>query len=481
MARGPLQPGTMVDGYRLDERIHRSSMSAIWRVTRPGADGPPLAMKIPLLEDYETPAPIIGFEVESMILPTLSGPHVPRFVAAADFSSQPYLVMEFLEGPSLRARLERLPLEPAEVAAIGARVATALHDVHRQGVIHLDVKPSNVLFRPTGEAVLIDFGLARHDRLPDLHAEELRVPVGTGPYISPEQVRRTRNDPRSDLFALGVVLYHLSTGRRPFGNPTTMHGLRRRLYRDPAPPRSLDPAYPPWLQEIVLRCLEMDSAARYETAAQLAFELQHPDRVRRTARAERVSRDSLWTVGRRYFRSLGAEPDLRQSAAGQLSRAPIVVVAIDLAQGSEALDDALRQAARRILEAGPGARLACVTVLKTSILGMDEPLDEQGRNRHVQGLIELEHWARPLRLPPGRVTYHVLEAPDPGSAILDFVNASNADQILIGSRGSSTLRRYLGSVSSQVVASAECTVTVVKARTDDAPDRGIEKKDASTT
>lgn len=470
----------MVDGFRLDEKIHRSSMATIWRVTRPGGDGAPLAMKIPLLDEYETPAPILGFEVESMILPTLSGPHVPRFVAAADFSSQPFLVMEFLDCPSLRARLDRLPIEPAEVAAIGARIATALHDVHRQGVIHHDVKPSNVMFRPSGEAVLIDFGLARHDRLPDLHAEELRVPVGTGPYISPEQIRRTRNDPRSDLFALGVVLYHLSTGRRPFGNPTTLHGLRRRFYRDPVPPRSLDPAYPPWLQEIVLRCLEVDPVGRYETAAQLAFELQHPDGVRRTARAERVSRDSLWTVGKRYLRSLGVEPDLRQSAARQLSRAPIVVVAIDLAQDSEALNDALRRAARRILEAAPGARLACVTVLKTSIFGMDDPVDEKGRNRHVQGLVELEHWARPLRLPQGRVTYHVLEAPDPGSAILDFANASNSDQILIGSRGSSTLRRYLGSVSSQVVASAECTVTVVKARTEtDTADRTDAKKDAA--
>ena len=88
----------------------------------------------------------------------------------------------------------------------------------------------------TGEAVLIDFGTSRHRDLPDLLAEELKTPIGTGPYISPEQILRIRDDPRSDLFALGVSLYLLSTGRRPFGNPTTVRGLRRRFYRDPPPP-----------------------------------------------------------------------------------------------------------------------------------------------------------------------------------------------------------------------------------------------------
>ena len=173
-----------------------------------------------------------------MIMPMLSGPHVPRFIQSGDLSVQPYIVMEFLSGKSLRARLDEIPLAFAQVADVGARVATALHDLHGQQVIHLDVKPSNVMFRESGDAVLIDFGLSRHDRLPDLLAEEFRLPMGTGPYISPEQVRQIRSDPRSDLFALGVVLYYLATGERPFGNPTTVRGIARRLYRDPIPPRA---------------------------------------------------------------------------------------------------------------------------------------------------------------------------------------------------------------------------------------------------
>jgi serine/threonine protein kinase len=178
------QPGVVIDGFRLETRLHQGSMSTLWRVTAEGRRGA-FAMKIPLLRDYDDPAAIVGFEVEQMILPTLSGAHVPRFVAAGDFSTQPYIVVELIEGASLRPRLDEAPLPAIEVAALGARIATALHDIHSQHVIHLDVKPSNVMFRESGEAVLIDFGLSRHDRLPDLLAEEFRLPMGTAPYIAP--------------------------------------------------------------------------------------------------------------------------------------------------------------------------------------------------------------------------------------------------------------------------------------------------------
>jgi hypothetical protein len=166
---------------------------------------------------------------------------------------------------------------------------------------------------------------------------------------------------------------------------------------------------------------------------------------------------------------LGHEPDLKQSVARRLAGAPIVVAAIDLAQRSEALNEAMRSNLRDILQAAPAARLACVTVLKTSRIGMDTTQDEEGRNLHVKGLVDLHHWARPLDLPPKRITYHVLEAPDPGAAIVEFAETNHVAQVVIGSRGSSTLRRYLGSVSSQVVAQANCTVTVVK--TDDRSER----------
>jgi nucleotide-binding universal stress UspA family protein len=115
-----------------------------------------------------------------------------------------------------------------------------------------------------------------------------------------------------------------------------------------------------------------------------------------------------------------------------------------------------------VLQTEPGARLACLTVLKTLRLGIETSAEGVGRSQRMRRLIELQHWARPLGLGVGRITHHVLEAPDPAAALLEFAGSNHVDHIVIGSRGSSTLRRYLGSVSSEVVAQAACTVTVVK-------------------
>jgi len=104
--------------------------------------------------------------------------------------------------------------------------------------------------------------------------------------MSPEQVQFVRNDPRSDLFALGVMLYHFTTGERPFGSPDSVRGLRRRLYTDPIPPRTLRENCPPWLQEVILKCLEVEPARRWQSAAQLALALQNPLQVPLTARAD---------------------------------------------------------------------------------------------------------------------------------------------------------------------------------------------------
>ena len=184
---------------------------------------------------------------------------------------------------------------------IGGKIATALADLHRQNVIHHDIKPSSIMFRDSGEAVLIDFGLSHHNQLPDLLQEEFRLPYGTAPYMAPERLLGVRDDPRSDLFSLGVLLYFFTTGVRPFGETETLRGMRRRLWRDPHPPRKLKADYPPWLQEIVLRCLEIEPVWRHPTASQLAFELAHPEQVKLTARSERLRRDPLSTVWRRRF------------------------------------------------------------------------------------------------------------------------------------------------------------------------------------
>jgi eukaryotic-like serine/threonine-protein kinase len=461
MAKPQLSRGTVLDGFVLEERVHKGGMATLWRVSRPGMTMPML-MKVPILGEGEDPAAIVSFEMEQMIMPRLSGPHVPAFVAAGDFAAHPYIVMEFIEAPSLLKRLPDLPLPYEEVSQIGARIATALADLHRQHVIHLDIKPSNIVLRPDGHAALIDFGLAHHDQLPDLMQEEFRLPYGTAPYMAPEQLLGIRRDPRSDQFALGVLLYFFATGKRPFGESESMRGMRKRLWRDPYPPRALRPDFPPALQEIVLRCLETQPAWRYPTAAQLAFELDNQDQVKLTGRAERLRRAPFTTVLRRRFNTDHITASSRKGVARQLNAAPIVAVAVDLSEPSEAVHEALRQAAERMLTTLPSARLACLNVLKQGLITLDTTLDAAGHNKHVHRLVALKHWAEPLKLPEDRVTYHVLEAVDAADAVLDYAQQNAVDQILIGARQNSLRRRLLGSVSAKVAAEAVCTVTIVR-------------------
>ena len=461
MAKPGLEKNAVIDGFQIEERVHVGGMATLWRVSRAGSTMPML-MKVPKISEGADPAAIVSFEMEQMIMPRLSGVHVPKFVAAGDFAVQPYLVMERISGNTLLPRLRELPLPYAEVADIGVKIAAALDDLHRQHVIHLDVKPSNILFRPTGEAVLVDFGLSHHDQLPDLMQEEFRLPFGTAPYMSPEQLLGVRNDPRSDIFALGALLYFFSTGVRPFGESETMRGMRRRLWRDPVPPRRLKPDYPPWLQEIVLRCLEIEPAWRYPTAAQLVFDLSHSSQVKLTKRSERLKRDPLTTVLRRRFnkdlvRSIKLPP-----TATHISSAPIVAVAIDLTDAPTPLNDALLVTAERILATLPSARLACLNVLKVGRITIDTTVDQHGHNKRIDRIVALKHWAEPLKLDNDRLTAHVLEAVDPANAILEFVRANHVDHILIGARQNSLLRNLLGSVSARVAAEAPCTVTVVR-------------------
>src|SRR3954465_2090197 len=332
MPKVQVQSGAVIDGFTIGECVHRGGMAVLWTVTHPGI-AVPLLMKIPRVSEGEDPAAIVSFEMEQMIVPRLAGPHVPLCFGSGDFDRQPYVVIERIPGKTLYERLGDLPLPYEEARVIAGKIATALADLHRQNVIHHDIKPSSVMFRESGEAVLIDFGLSHHNQLPDLLQEEFRLPYGTAPYMAPERLLGVRDDPRSDLFSLGVLLYFFTTGTRPFGESETLRGMRRRLWRDPVPPRKLKADYPPWLQEVVLRCLEIEPVWRHPTASQLAFELGHPDQIKLTARSERTKRDPLSTVLRRRFNRGLTQPRAASDMAAQLASGPIVAVALDIAEG----------------------------------------------------------------------------------------------------------------------------------------------------
>jgi eukaryotic-like serine/threonine-protein kinase len=155
-------------------------------------------------------------------------------------------------------------------------------------------------------------------------------------------------------------------------------------------------------------------------------------------------------------------PRPKSDLAAQLASSPIVAVALDTAEGPDALNAALRVTAEKILATLPSARLACINVLKLGRITIDRTLDEHGHNKHVDRMVALRHWASPLKLDDSRLTVHVLEAIDPAAAILEFADVNHVDHIIIGAHGGSMLRSLLGSVSAKVASEAPCTVTVVR-------------------
>lgn len=455
-----LEPGHELDGFIIGNLLHSGRMGRVYRVTAPARSeksASALLMKVPRTEPGSGGEGLLAFETEVSILPVLRSPHVPRFVAAGDLAKLPYLVVEWIEGQSLEELLKPGPLSVEDAARNGAAIADALHSIHGQGAVHLDLKPENIIVRESGQVVLIDFGMAHHVKVPDLLAEERRYAGGSAPYVSPEQVLGVRSDPRSDLFSLGVVLYEMVTGKLPFGVPRTLAGLRDRLWMDPMPPRARAAGIPEWLQEVILRCLEPAAERRYQSAAHLAFDLRHPDQVPLTARARKSERVTLIGQAVRWWH---ARPGRLASAPAQRGLdAPVIMVAVDTMHPDDPRHSAILQATTRILSLSADFRLVCVSVVH------GEPVSSATDQRgiHLEHLVRLRHWVEPLRLTSSRLSLHVIESLNPTASLLEFARSNNVDLIVLGAPGPKQhALAWWRSVASGVTANAHCSVHVVR-------------------
>lgn len=462
-----MAPGTVVDGFVVGECLHAGGMAHIYQVgyADPSRAAPfPMAMKVPRMTAGDGAENIVGFEVELQLLSALTGPHVPRLVAAGDLEKLPYLVMEYVPGRTLQQLLDDTtgPLPAQEVAQLGVAVAQAVHSLHLQDACHLDLKPANVLMRPDGSAVLLDFGLSCHAHYPDLLAEELRPAVGSSVWMAPEQVVGVRGDPRSDIFAIGVMLYELATRELPFGNPQTRGGLRQRLWMDPVPPRALRPDLPEWLQEAILHCLQSDAGRRYASAAHLALDLSDPAQIAVTELGRRLKATGFWAHFKRWLRAVGK--DYRPSAlpSRQIDAAPIIMAAVPHRDVSDATLYSLRRAVMRVLGTAPGARLACVTVIDPAEAdGHDTRTSETTVHRRYLGM--LRQWAQPLGLDSRTLSFHVIESGDVAQALLHYARGNQAGIIVMGAATHGLqMQRLLATVPIKVAMAAPCTVILVK-------------------
>jgi serine/threonine protein kinase len=271
----PLEPGAELGVYRVEGLLAAGGMGEVYR----GRDerlGRDVAIKIIAEGLASEEKELARFQREARILASLSHPNILNIFDVGEHDGIEYAVMELLRGENLRERMAKRALPWRTATAIAVAVARGLAAAHAAGIIHRDLKPENVFLLADGGVKILDFGLA-HQEVPPAEGEapagKPETFVGTAIYMAPEQICGETPDARTDIFGLGVVLYEMLTGTRPFGRLTVGDTLSAILHADPPPMASFEANVPPVLERIVRRCLEKERDARVQAAYDLAFEL----------------------------------------------------------------------------------------------------------------------------------------------------------------------------------------------------------------
>ncbi len=328
--------------YHLVEKIGQGSMGEVWRAEDTKL-GRIVALKFIPEHLAEDAAALEAFRAEARHAAALNDPNICAIHGLEEHDGRWFLVIEYIDGLPLSAVLAGEPLPVVRILDIGAQAATALAAAHKAGIIHRDIKPANLMLTPDGRVKLTDFGVAKatHRGEVELSGHRRQSPTGTLEYMSPEQARGEPVDAGSDLFSLGAVLYEMATGKTPFHGDTPAAVLDAVLHQIPAPPRGLNRRLPRELERVILKALEKDPGARWQSAAGMAEAL---DRIGSSAAK----------VRRRLWLAAAASTAVAAAAlAGWLSmrsgtvlaeRDPILVAEFENTTGDHVFDGALRQA-----------------------------------------------------------------------------------------------------------------------------------------
>jgi hypothetical protein len=266
-------PGVRFGDCELLDELGRGGMGIVHRA-RQTSLGRVVALKRLLHGETAPASEVARFRAEAEAAARLDHPHIVPVYAVDTHGGQPYFVMKYVEGTTLAKRLADGPLPASEAARLLAPVARAVQCAHEHGILHRDLKPSNILIDRDGQPFVSDFGLAKQVDA-ERSLTQTGAILGTPSYMAPEQASadRGRIGPRSDVYALGAVLYHLLTGRPPFLAATPLETVLLVLEQDPVPPRVLNPRANPELEMVALKCLQKSPEQRYPTAAALADDL----------------------------------------------------------------------------------------------------------------------------------------------------------------------------------------------------------------
>jgi len=273
----PIEAGSQIDSYRIEAPIARSGMASIFRAIDV-RDNRVVALKIPHPDMEADPILFDRFKREAAIGERLDHPTVMR-VFGGEQRSRIYMVMEWCEGRLLRQILSEGRIAQDRAIRISIHVLDALEYIHEQGVVHRDLKPENIMVDDRDNIKLIDFGIAGDSAAKRLTYANFTATLGTADYISPEQVKGRRGDGRSDIYAMGVILYEMLTGRQPFSGSSPIEVMNDRLLNFPMPPSVAEASISPQLQEVLYRALERDPQNRYAHAREFGHDLQHLEQV----------------------------------------------------------------------------------------------------------------------------------------------------------------------------------------------------------
>ena len=259
----PLEVGQIASDYEVLSLLGKGGMGRVYRV-RNVISNRIEAMKV-LLANVEAEAELGDrFLAEIRTLARLDHPNIAKFLTAFKFENQLVMVMEYVEGFSLSERAKQGPIPLEEVLSFTTQTLAALGYAHQAGVIHRDIKPANIMVTPHGLVKLMDFGIAKSTLDPG--QTRPGTTMGSMLYMSPEQVRGTTVDARSDIYSVGILLYELTAGRRPFEAENTFSILEAQLNTPPRPPIEINPALPPALNEIILTALDKEPMRRFQSA-----------------------------------------------------------------------------------------------------------------------------------------------------------------------------------------------------------------------
>jgi eukaryotic-like serine/threonine-protein kinase len=304
--------GEKLDQYELIELVARSGMASIFKATD-RLSGATVAIKVPYLQFESDVVFYSRFKREEEVGRRLDHPNIIK-VLTPRHRSRMYIAMEYVDGTSLRAIMrDERPLRTERALAFARQVCDAMAYMHSQGVVHRDLKPENALITAEGKLKLMDFGIALDESARRLTWSGLSTTIGTPDYMAPEQVSGRHGDARTDIYALGTMLFEMVTGELPFAAPNVYAMMRAKANEDPRPPSRFVPGVDPHLEEIILRAIERSPRHRYQSAAEMLEDLKDPERVQLTGRANRLRprslrarrlRRTLWIA--LFFGSLGA-------------------------------------------------------------------------------------------------------------------------------------------------------------------------------